>query len=135
MIARAHAVWLILVGAAMVNGALRESLLMPLVGYDAAHALSTVSLCLFIMLVARVTMGWIDPATPGEAWRTGTVWLGLTVAFEFLAGHYIFGTPWAVLAADYDIINGRTWVLVLLTTVLAPQMFRRDTDAAVSSSL
>jgi hypothetical protein len=129
MIGRACAVWLILLVASMVNGALRESLLVPLAGEDAAHALSTVVLCIVIILVARATMRWIDPATPGEAWTIGAFWLALTVAFEFLAGHYVFGTPWAVLVEDYDIINGRTWVLVLLTTVVAPQLFMRDTDA------
>jgi len=40
----------------------------------------------------------------------------LTVAFEFLAGHYVFGTPWHQLVADYNIFRGRIWVLVLITS-------------------
>ena len=48
------------------------------------------------------------------------IWVALTVAFEFLAGHYLFGTPWPVLLADYRLSEGRVWILVLASTLLAP---------------
>ena len=62
----------------------------------------------------------MNPATAREAFLIGLVWLALTLAFEFLAGHYGFRTPWKELLADYDVLSGRIWVLVLLTTTLAP---------------
>jgi hypothetical protein len=49
----------------------------------------------------------------------GIAWLLLTVAFEFLAGHYLFHNPWARLLEDYNVFRGRIWVLVLLTTLVA----------------
>jgi hypothetical protein len=48
------------------------------------------------------------------------IWLLLTLAFEFLAGHSLFGKPWDMLLADYDVVRGRIWVLVLMSTLLAP---------------
>jgi hypothetical protein len=52
--------------------------------------------------------------------RALAVWLLLTVAFEFLAGHYLFGHAWDRLLADYNLAGGRIWVLVLATTMFAP---------------
>jgi len=47
-------------------------------------------------------------------------WVALTLAFEFLAGHYLFHNPWDKLLADYDVLHGRIWPLVLIVTLLAP---------------
>ena len=50
----------------------------------------------------------------------GAIWFCLTITFEFAAGHYVFGNPWEKLLADYNILEGRIWSLVLLTILLAP---------------
>ena len=50
------------------------------------------------------------------------MWVTLTVAFEFLAGHFLFGTSWATLLNDYKVHEGRIWVLVLLTALVAPRV-------------
>jgi hypothetical protein len=44
----------------------------------------------------------------------------MTLGFEFLAGHYLFGKPWPVLVADYNLLRGRVWLFVPLVTLLAP---------------
>jgi hypothetical protein len=49
----------------------------------------------------------------------------MTVAFEFLAGHYFFRTPWANLLADYNLFDGRIWLLVLATSAFAPLIMAR----------
>jgi hypothetical protein len=49
----------------------------------------------------------------------------LVLAFEFLAGHYLFGTPWSELLADYNVMRGRIWPLVLVTTFVAPYLAGR----------
>jgi hypothetical protein len=62
------------------------------------------------------------------------LWLGLTLAFEFLVGHYAFGTSWNELLADYDILNGRLWLLVLVAALTAPRfaMYRAQYGGAPS---
>jgi hypothetical protein len=55
----------------------------------------------------------------------GGVWLGLTLAFEFLGGHFAFGKSWSELFADYDLTRGRIWPLVLIATTLAPWLWHR----------
>ncbi|MBX3468909.1 MAG: hypothetical protein KF878_18725 [Planctomycetes bacterium] len=117
---RAMAVWVVLVVAASANGALREALLVPRLGLDQAHRLSTLMLCAVIALVARATVGWIGPRSRTVALAVGGLWLALLLAFEFLAGHYLAGRTWADLLGEYDVRQGRLWALVPVLTFFAP---------------
>ncbi len=121
MTRRALLVWLGLMLAAIANGSFRQFLLVPSVGAYGGHVISSVTLSLIILLVAWLTVRWIGPATPGEAWAVGVCWLLTTVVFEFVAGHYLFHHPWSKLLADYDVRQGRVWSLVLMATVVAPR--------------
>jgi hypothetical protein len=117
---RALAVWFLLLILAVLNGGVRDAWLSPRLGDTVGRALSTLLLSGLILLATWVTIGWIRPATAGDALGVGTLWLALTLTFEFVVGHYGFGKPWTVLLADYDVRRGRIWVVVLLVTFLAP---------------
>jgi hypothetical protein len=71
-------------------------------------------------------MSWIGATGATEGFRIGLLWTALTLAFEFLAGHYLFGNSWESLAADYNIAKGRLWILVPLTTLIAPLLAARS---------
>jgi hypothetical protein len=120
MMRRSLVVWLGLVVLAVVNGAIREALIAPRLGERAAHVASTITLCAAIVVVTWLVINWIAPATTAAAWVVGSTWLVLTLAFELLAGHYLFGASWQRLLGDYDVLSGRVWILVPLTTWLAP---------------
>jgi hypothetical protein len=125
MLRRSLVVWLGLLVLAIANGGVREALITPSMGASAGHVISTMTLCAAILLLSWLTIGWIRPRSSGDAWAIGGLWFGLTVAFEFLAGHYLFGNPWSRLLEDYNVFRGRVWVLVLLTTALAPFLCAR----------
>lgn len=120
MIGRALVIWLVLLAAAVVNGAFREAVLAPRVGKGVAHALSTILLSLLILVIGWLTTPWVAPGTLQNAWTVGVMWLALTIAFEFLAGHFLFGRTWTELLADYDLRAGRIWVMVLIVTLMTP---------------
>jgi hypothetical protein len=125
MLGRATLIWFTILIVAIANGALREGLLKARLGDDAAHVISALLLSVAVFVVTRMTIRWIGPANHREAWSIGLSWLGLTVAFEFLAGHYLFGTPWPVLLNDYRLFEGRLWILVLASALLAPVVLSR----------
>ena len=102
MILRALVIWFAVLALANLNGALREMWLIPRIGAHAGRVISTLLLCSLVLLVTWLTIGWIRPKTGGEAVRVGGLWLILTLAFEFLVGHYVFRKPWSVLLEDYD---------------------------------
>lgn len=117
---RAFGVWFLLLVVAIVNGAIRESVLAPKFGAKGAHLLSTLSLSVLILATAWLTAPFVEYGSSREAWLVGAMWVVLTLAFEFLAGRFLFGKSWEVLLADYDIMQGRIWPLVLVVTLVAP---------------
>jgi hypothetical protein len=119
---RATAIWFAILIVAIANGAFRQAVLIPRLGDATAHVLSTLALSAAVLLVAYLSFNWIGAAGSREYWSVGIYWLVLTIAFEFLAGHYLFGTPWHVLLADYKIHEGRIWPLVLVATLVAPTL-------------
>lgn len=117
---RAFLVWVLIALIAVLNGAVREKLVSPRLGSLTGHQISTAVLSVVVLVLAWLTIGWLAPASAREALALGAWWLGLTLAFEFLAGHYLFGNPWRPLFADYDLRRGRVWVVVLVVVFLAP---------------
>lgn len=120
MLVRALLTWSGLLMLAVLNGGFRESVLVPRLGRALAQGLSTIMLSLFILALGWVATPWIGPRTLQDAWTIGGTWVGLTLAFEFLGGHFIFGKPWQTLLADYNLLAGRIWVMVLVVTLMTP---------------
>lgn len=125
MILRALLAWFALMVVAVLNGTLRVALLNRRLGERTGHAVSTAMLCVLILGVTGLLVAWIGPASSRDALRVGTLWLALTLAFEFGFGHFVARKPWRELLADYDISAGRVWVLVLVTTLFAPLLVGR----------
>ncbi|MGD8415270.1 MAG: hypothetical protein PVF33_13605 [Candidatus Latescibacterota bacterium] len=125
MIVKAFVIWIALVVLAVLNGIARNSLIEPRLGDQPAHIISTVILCAVIAAVAWISNPWLSPSTVKAAFGVGVLWFSLTIAFEFLAGHYLFGHTWQELFADYNLAHGRVWVFVLLVTMLAPAWAER----------
>jgi hypothetical protein len=125
MTLRALAVWFLLLILAVLNGGSRDAWLSPRLGDTAGRAISSLLLSGLILLATWATIGWIRPNSSGQALRIGMFWVVLTLAFEFLVGHYGFGKSWPELVADYDVRRGRIWIVVLIATLLAPWMTAR----------
>jgi hypothetical protein len=121
MALRALIIWFALLLVAVANGGFREAVLIPRFGQHTGHIVSTVMLCAGIFIVTYVAVGWIHPGSRGDAIAIGLAWLALTLAFEFGFGR-ARGKPWSELLADYDVLKGRIWVLVLVTTAVAPYL-------------
>ena len=119
MIGRALATWFALLLLAIANGAFRQGVLVPRLDAPLPHQISTVMLCIAILALAWFTIVWIGPATTGDAFRVGALWLVLTLVFEFGFGR-MRGMSWSTLLEDYNVLAGRIWPLVLLVTFLAP---------------
>lgn len=120
MIWRALTVWLVILVLANINGAVRELWIIPQIGELTGRALSTLILCGLVFFLTWLTIGWTRPVSRGAAVGIGGLWLLLTLAFEFLVGHYVFGTAWASLLEDYDVTRGRIWPLVLVFVFVSP---------------
>ena len=117
--------WVPMVFIAMANGALREGWYGKHLSALHAHQLSTATgLLLFGVYIGAFIHFW-RPVSAGQALTIGLVWLGMTVAFEFLFGHYVAKRSWSALLHDYNLLAGRVWVVVLVWVTIAPYLFYR----------
>jgi hypothetical protein len=118
--------WFVLAVLAILNGLLRNATYSRPLGEYAGHVLGSL---IFIVVVFAVTYAFlrlvrIDYGL-GDLLLVGAMWVVMTVAFEFLFGHYAAGHPWSRLLADYNLLRGRVWALVLFGVFLAPLIMGR----------
>lgn len=116
-------VWFIFVILAIINGGIRDRYFKPYVGDLTAHKISTIIFIVAILIVTYLILKFSNlKLSDSEAIIIGAIWLLLTIFFEFIAGHYIFGNSWEKIVGDYNIFKGRIWSFVLLITFIAPYL-------------
>ncbi|MBS7633724.1 hypothetical protein KEJ15_08980 [Candidatus Bathyarchaeota archaeon] len=114
-------IWLLFMVLAIINAVIRNEIYKPVVGDLAAHQISSIIFMAVILVVTYAILRISNlELSDFKAFFMGTIWLISTIAFEFIAGHYVFGNPWEKLLADYNLFEGRIWSLVLLIILLAP---------------
>jgi hypothetical protein len=122
--------WTPMVFIAIANGALRVLTFGKMLPVLRAHQLPTaigiVALGLYIWAVIRL---W-PPSSAQQALRIGCVWVLLTIAFEFTFGRVVMGNSWSRLLQDYNLLQGRVWLVVLAWLALAPYALHRLRHAA-----
>ena len=115
--------WSLFMFLAIINAVARESIYKSIIGDLRAHQVSTFVFIALIFLVTYLVLRFSDlKLSTQESFIIGTIWLLLTICFEFIAGHYIFGNSWEKLFADYNILKGRIWSLVLITIFFSPYL-------------
>lgn len=124
---RALAVWLLILLFAVLNGAFRESVLIPQLGNPAAQITSGVLLVACILVLSFLLVRRIGARSRRELMSIGAFWLVLTLAFEFGYGRFGQGKSWHELLAAYTFRDGNMWPIIMLATLLAPWLVgRRD---------
>ncbi len=118
---QAIGVWVLMVFVAIINGALRNEVYGPKMNELLAHQISTVTGIIMFLIVMYVFFSKTSADyTQKDLITIGAMWLVFTIAFEFIFGHYVAGNPWSRLFEDYNILEGRVWSLLLLTTLVGP---------------
>src|SRR5215475_10370636 len=108
---------------AIRNGAICEGWYGKHVSGLQAHQVSTATGVLLFGVYIGVLIRIWRPESAGQALTIGLVWLGMTVAFEFLFGHYVAKRSWRDLLNDYNLVAGRVWLVVLVWVTVAPYVF------------
>jgi hypothetical protein len=122
---KAAAVWLLILGCAILNGALREGVLLPKLGLVPAYVLSGLLLSLCILGVSAALVPWFGPVATSGYLMLGAFWLVLTLVFEFGFGHFIQHKTWQQLVEAYTLRDGNIWPLILVVTAFAPLVAAR----------
>jgi hypothetical protein len=102
------------------NGAIRVVILQPQLGEGRARQVASLSGVALVLIVSRLFVRCAPEARSSQLLWVGVAWLACTVAFELVFGHFVSGLSWRALLADYDIMRGRLWSLILVSVSLGP---------------
>jgi hypothetical protein len=119
--------WFGIIFLAIANGAIREFGYKSNVGDLLAHQISTFILILLIALYTWQLNKFWPIKSARQAWIIGSIWIIMTIAFEFGMGHFISEIPLSKMLSEYNIFAGRLWILIPLWTFFAPFAFFRLT--------
>ncbi len=119
---RALLVWLLVMAAESVHGALRRVFLTPEIDF-ALRQVSVVIGAVIIFVLTWIFMDWIKVRTARGALIIGAVWAGFTLAFELALG-WLTGVGWDRIVADYNPARGGLMPFGLLAMALTPWAVR-----------
>lgn len=115
--------WIPMVLIAIANGMIREATYGKQLSDLRAHQFSTLTgVFLFGVYIWGLTHV-LSITSTGQAVAIGLIWLAMTITFEFLFGHYVAKHSWNTLLADYNVLKGRLWAVVLIWVAIAPLVF------------
>lgn len=118
--------WFIFMVFAIINAIIREGVFSSFFTELRAHQLSTFTLMAMFFVITYGVFRFADVhLSDTQTILIGALWLVLTICFEFLAGHFVFGNPWEKLVSDYNVLTGRIWILIPLTTFVAPYLIKK----------
>ena len=117
--------WLLMVPVMIANGVFRELVLRRFVGPIGAEILSVALGIAVIVVMTRYLLRPLAGRSAAALVRASTSLVLLTVAFEFLFGHYVDGKSWTELVANYAIWHGRLWPVVLTALAFMPFLWGR----------
>lgn len=119
VIPKALLVWFCILVLAVVNGVLRESIFISLVGSQTAFIFSGILLSTLIVIVTWLSLSWFGVRSSSDLLGIGLFWLVLTLVFEFSFG-FSQGKTLHDLLEAYTFKGGNVWPVVLLVTTFAP---------------
>ena len=114
--------WIPMVFIAITNGVLRQYVYGRWMKELSAHQVSSLTAVILFYLYTWILVKKWPLESSRQAVAVGIIWLCMTVAFEFLFGHYVANHPLSRLIQDYDLLSGRLWTLVLLAVAAAPYL-------------
>lgn len=125
---KAFAVWLGIIPLAILNGGFRERVLVGTIG-DAARPVSGIILSIVILGMAFIFIPRIRDCKPADYVIMGIGWFVLTNVFDAVP-KFLEGATIEQFLATFDVRNGDFWILVVLTSLVAPilagQLRRKD---------
>ncbi len=116
---KAVAMWLVFLGLAFANGALRQLVTARFLGEAVARQGHTALLAAVFLLLARWFARTAGPEGLGGRIALGLSWAVGAVLFEIGLGRAL-GMPWEMILSDWNLAEGRLWLLVPLSLLLGP---------------
>lgn len=119
---RALGVWLAIIAAESVHGALRVAFLEPVLGSFRARQVSVLTASVIILAITWATSHWVGAPSPNRRalLGIGAAWVALTLCFEVVLGRMVMNASWERIFEDYNVARGGLMPFGLTAMFLAP---------------
>lgn len=118
-IAKAIAVWFLIILAESILGIARTLMLEPRLGSLRARQIGVFVGCAVIYAFAWLLIRWQGTCSRPQLLLIGTLWAVLTIGFEIGLGR-LLGLRWDRITEDYDPARGGLMIFGLIFMILAP---------------
>ncbi len=105
-LARSLVVWLLIIAAETMNGAIREIFITPVVGFHVAKQISFASAIVLITVITFYVIRWIGATGLQRLVVVGLLWAVLTFAFEVILSMAFAGLNLEQIIADFNPFSG-----------------------------
>jgi hypothetical protein len=118
--AKAMAVFVVIALAETLHGILRVKYLNRPLGDHRARQLGVLTGSVLILVIAWLTVPWLDVGTGGGALAVGLLWMLLMLGFDIAIGRLAFHFPWPRIFKEFDPTQGGFLGLGMLVLLFAP---------------
>jgi hypothetical protein len=118
-------VWALLTCLETVHAIWRERYLALWLSPFLARQVCVFTGSLLILMITYACIPYIRAKNKKDLFAAGSVWLGLTIAFQFVLGRYLFHRSWADLSSDFNILRGGMLPVGLVIVTFAPLIAAR----------
>ena len=124
--------WIPLTIIGVLNGAFRGLVLTRFLSDIHSHQFSSLLMIIFVFLYTSYVFVWLRIRKPIDAWKTGLIWLSLTVTFELALGYFMLRSSMSSMLSQYNLLAGNLWPLVLLGITTIPWLIYRFGERQMS---
>jgi hypothetical protein len=116
---KAILVWLLIVFAESISGAIRQLFIAPAIGELRAHQVGVLVGSALILFISWFSARWLNANSLKKQLGIGALWVVLIVMFEFGLGAAL-GYSRERMLADYDLTQGGLMIFGLTFMLFAP---------------
>jgi len=113
-------IWCIIAIFAVANGVFRVSFLEPYIGKTLALPVSGITLSIIVFTITFLSFKLFDKSSSLTYLLIGIQWVSMTLAFEFIFGHFVMGRSLQALFQVFNILEGNLFIIALLVTLFSP---------------
>ena len=124
LIAKSLLIWISITPLAILNGALRQLVLIPALGRSLAFPISGILLSLCIFAVSYLFIPRLGKAPKAAYVKMGLVWVAATIVFETIVSIFE-GLSFGEMLQAYNILTGDLWLLIVIFIGFVPRIVAR----------
>jgi hypothetical protein len=122
---RAFYVWLMIIAAECVNGAVREMFLQVRFGDRVTHQIGVAVGSWLVFIITLATIRWMRVNRTSALLAVGAVWVFLTFTLETVLSRLLVDRSFDRVMADYDPNRGGLMLLGLAVLAISPLVAAR----------